>query len=68
MAQKSFIIFFLEQVSPETHDYNGKRYVLEFMDKTWADAEADCVGRGGHLASIQSDAEALAIDGIVNQR
>ena len=34
-------------------------FVYEIVDtkRSWADAEADCVTRGGHLASVKSEDE-----------
>uniref|UniRef100_A0A7M5X072 C-type lectin domain-containing protein n=1 Tax=Clytia hemisphaerica TaxID=252671 RepID=A0A7M5X072_9CNID len=50
------------------HDFNGKRYILENAALTWSGAEADCVSRRGHLASIQSDAEANFFNFVASNR
>ena len=41
----------------DIHVWNGYEYLVVNDGKTWPDAERYCVERGGHLASITSQAE-----------
>lgn len=41
---------------------NSKCYILQTSAVTWSAAETSCVSRGGHLASIESEAEAIFVE------
>ena len=47
-------------------EFRGHCYQLSSFYAPWADAEEDCKNKGGHLASIHSEAERLFIYGYAN--
>ena len=52
-----------DRVCPEDWEqYEDHCYMFHTNSSTWADAENDCVSKGGHLASVHSKAENDFID------
>ena len=41
----------------DTASFDGFVYEIIDVKRNWTDAEADCVSRGGHLASVTSQDE-----------
>ncbi|XP_053716565.1 type-2 ice-structuring protein-like [Synchiropus splendidus] len=56
-----------ETTSPDWQDFNDRSYYFDSNVKSWFDAESECRGHKGHLASIHSFPEHRFIQTLIKK-